>query len=79
MVSPISRRKGAPAPAPRCADRDRLPGPPSALRVQRARQAAPLHEPEKCLEEHAEKYLRPDKINYIKQKFPRSNYPIRMG
>jgi hypothetical protein len=31
-------------------------------------------EPEMCFEKHARKYLRPDKIDYLKQKFPRSNY-----
>jgi hypothetical protein len=31
-------------------------------------------DPETCFEEHAKKYLRPDKVNYLKQKFPRSNY-----
>src|SRR5262249_55541607 len=31
-------------------------------------------EPETCFEQHARKHLRPDKINYLKQKFPRSNY-----
>src|SRR5262249_8726423 len=31
-------------------------------------------EPETCFEKHARKYLRPDKITYLKQKFPRSNY-----
>jgi hypothetical protein len=30
--------------------------------------------PETCFEEHARKYLRADKIDYLKQKFPRSNY-----
>ena len=34
-----------------------------------------LHtEPETCFEKHANKHLRADKINYLKQKFPRSNY-----
>jgi hypothetical protein len=31
-------------------------------------------EPETCFEQHASTYLRADKINYLKQKFPRSNY-----
>jgi hypothetical protein len=31
-------------------------------------------EPETCFEKHAIKYLRADKIDYLKQKFPRSNY-----
>jgi hypothetical protein len=31
-------------------------------------------EPETCFEQHANRYLRADKINYLKQKFPRSNY-----
>jgi hypothetical protein len=31
-------------------------------------------EPETCFEQHASRYLLPDKINYLKQKFPRSNY-----
>jgi hypothetical protein len=31
-------------------------------------------EPETCFEEHARKYLRADKIDYLEQKFPRSNY-----
>jgi hypothetical protein len=31
-------------------------------------------EPETCFEQNAKKYLLPDKINYLKQKFPRSNY-----
>jgi len=31
-------------------------------------------EPETCFEQHASRCLRPDKINYLKQKFPRSNY-----
>ena len=31
-------------------------------------------EPETCFEKHARKYLRPDKITYLKQKFPCSNY-----
>jgi hypothetical protein len=31
-------------------------------------------EPETCFEEHARKYLRADKIDYLKQKFPRLNY-----
>jgi hypothetical protein len=31
-------------------------------------------EQETCFEKHAKKYLRPDKINYLEQKFPRSNY-----
>jgi len=31
-------------------------------------------EPETCFEKHARKCLRPDKINYLEQKFPRSNY-----
>jgi hypothetical protein len=31
-------------------------------------------EPETCFEDHARKYLRADKINYLKQKFPRLNY-----
>jgi hypothetical protein len=33
-----------------------------------------LDEPETCFEQHASRYLFPDKINYLKQKFPRSNY-----
>ena len=31
-------------------------------------------EPESCFDKHAKKYLRPDKINNLKQKFPRTNY-----
>ena len=31
-------------------------------------------EPETCFEQRASRYLLPDKINYLKQKFPRSNY-----
>jgi hypothetical protein len=31
-------------------------------------------EPETCFEKNANKCLRADKINYLKQKFPRSNY-----
>jgi hypothetical protein len=31
-------------------------------------------EPETCFEQHASRWLLPDKINYLKQKFPRSNY-----
>jgi hypothetical protein len=31
-------------------------------------------EPETCFEKHASKHLRPDKIDHLKQKFPRSNY-----
>jgi hypothetical protein len=31
-------------------------------------------EPETCFEHRASNYLLPDKINYLKQKFPRSNY-----
>ena len=31
-------------------------------------------EPETCFEQSAQKYLRADKIKYLKQKFPRSNY-----
>ena len=31
-------------------------------------------EPESCFDKHAKKYLRPDKINDLKQKFPRANY-----
>jgi hypothetical protein len=31
-------------------------------------------QPETCFEQNAKKYLLPDKINYLKQKFPRSNY-----
>jgi hypothetical protein len=31
-------------------------------------------EPETCFEQSASRYLLPDKINYLKQKFPRSNY-----
>jgi len=31
-------------------------------------------EPETCFEKHAKKYLRPAKISYLEQKFPRSNY-----
>jgi hypothetical protein len=31
-------------------------------------------DPESCFEEHASKWLRPDKINHLTQKFPRSNY-----
>ena len=31
-------------------------------------------EPETCFEQHASRYLLPDKINYLSQKFPRSNY-----
>jgi hypothetical protein len=31
-------------------------------------------EPETCFEQHANRYLRADKINYLKQKFPRPNY-----
>ena len=33
-----------------------------------------LSEPETCFEQRASRYLLPDKINYLKQKFPRSNY-----
>ena len=33
-----------------------------------------LSEPETCFEQHASRYLLPDKINYLKQKFPRPNY-----
>jgi hypothetical protein len=31
-------------------------------------------EPETCFGQRASRYLLPDKINYLKQKFPRSNY-----
>jgi hypothetical protein len=31
-------------------------------------------EPEESFEDHARKYLRPDRINYLREKFPRSNY-----
>jgi len=31
-------------------------------------------QPETCFEQNAKKYLLPDKINYLQQKFPRSNY-----
>jgi hypothetical protein len=31
-------------------------------------------EAETCFEQNAKKYLLPDKINYLKQKFPQSNY-----
>jgi hypothetical protein len=31
-------------------------------------------EPERSFEDQAKKYLRPDKINYLREKFPRSNY-----
>src|SRR5262249_39576707 len=31
-------------------------------------------EPETCFEKHAKKYLRPDKIKYLQEKFPRSSY-----
>jgi hypothetical protein len=31
-------------------------------------------EPETCFEQRASNFLRPDKINYLKQKFPRPNY-----
>ena len=31
-------------------------------------------DPETCFDKHAKKYLRPDKINDLKQKFPRTNY-----
>jgi hypothetical protein len=31
-------------------------------------------EPETCFEQRASRYLLPDKINYLKQKFPRSHY-----
>lgn len=31
-------------------------------------------EPEKSFDDQARKYLRPDKINYLTEKFPRSNY-----
>jgi hypothetical protein len=31
-------------------------------------------DPETCFEKHAEKYLRPDKIDDLEQKFPRANY-----
>jgi len=31
-------------------------------------------EPETCFEQRAGKYLLPDKINYLKRKFPRANY-----
>jgi len=31
-------------------------------------------EPETCFEKYAKKYLRPDKISYLEEKFPRSNY-----
>jgi hypothetical protein len=31
-------------------------------------------EPEKCFDEHARKFLRPGKIDNLKQKFPRTNY-----
>src|SRR6516165_9204771 len=31
-------------------------------------------EPETCFKQYAKKYLRPDKINDLKQKFPRTNY-----
>src|SRR5215469_9410743 len=31
-------------------------------------------EPETCFEKYAKKYLRPDKIKYLEEKFPRSNY-----
>jgi len=33
-----------------------------------------ISEPETCFEQHASRYLLPDKINYLKQKFPRPNY-----
>ena len=33
-----------------------------------------LSEPEACFEQRASKYLLPDKINYLKRKFPRANY-----
>jgi hypothetical protein len=32
------------------------------------------NEPETCFEKHARKCFRPDKLNYLRQKFPRSNY-----
>jgi hypothetical protein len=32
-------------------------------------------EPETCFDEHAKKYLRRDKIDYLRQKFPETNYP----
>ena len=32
-------------------------------------------EPETCFDEHAKKYLRPAKLNYLRLKFPRTNYP----
>jgi hypothetical protein len=31
-------------------------------------------EPESCFDRHAKKYLRPDKIIYLRQKFPHTNY-----
>ena len=31
-------------------------------------------EPESCFDKHAKKYLRPDKIDDLNQKFPRTNY-----
>ena len=31
-------------------------------------------DPETCFDKHAKKYLRPDKINDLKRKFPRTNY-----
>jgi hypothetical protein len=33
-----------------------------------------LSEPEESFEDQARKYLRPDRINYLREKFPRSNY-----
>ena len=32
-------------------------------------------EPETCFDEHAKKFLRPAKLNYLRQKFPITNYP----
>jgi hypothetical protein len=32
-------------------------------------------EPETCFDEHAKKYLRPAKLNYLRLKFSRTNYP----
>jgi hypothetical protein len=33
-----------------------------------------IEEPETCFEQKASSYLRPDKIDYLKRKFPRSEY-----
>lgn len=33
-------------------------------------------EPETCFEQHAKTYLRADKIKYLNEKFPRSNYQL---